>query len=205
MSLSIICLSCEPYSVKRLRRRVKNTQNLSNVRIYNETSQQFLSHIREECAALDKEVLFWLDAHGYGFDWPLKEELAFVTANFQRAFVLIDDFKVPGLDCFGFDEYNGQVCSFEYIKSALNPGLEYRLCYPDYEERTSAHHPLRGWGLIEFGHSEELILPESLRNKVRCKSKVLNDRENQNAIESRYWLGPLCLKRALLQLLTSSY
>jgi hypothetical protein len=140
--------------------------------------------VKDELGSLDKRVLFWLDAHGYGFEWPLRKEISFITTNFERAYILIDDFKVPGLDCFGFDEYDGQVCSFEYIKSALNPGLEYRLCYPNYKERTSAHHPLRGWGLLEFGHNEDLTLPASLRNKVRCISKVLNDREIQDTPET---------------------
>lgn len=178
------CLSCEP-DPQAFQEALNNTESLLNVHIYNETSQRFLKHIEQEYPHLSREnILFWLDAHGYGFEWPLREEIAFITANFQRAFVLIDDFKVPGWDCFGFDEYNGQVCSFEYIKSALNPGLEYRICYPNYKERTSAHHPLRGWGLIEFGHSEGLILPESLTDKVCFITKVLNDRENQNTIEA---------------------
>jgi hypothetical protein len=116
---------------------------------------------------LSENVLFWLDAHGYGFKWPLREEVSFITGHFQTAYVLIDDFKVPGLDCFGYDLYDGQECSFDYIRDALDESIEYSLYYPSYTERTSRHHPLRGWGLIEFGHEAALELPTTLRDKVR--------------------------------------
>jgi hypothetical protein len=116
---------------------------------------------------LDGEVLFWLDAHGYGFEWPLREEVSVITTYWQKAYLLIDDFLVPGLDCFGYDEYKGQVCSFDYIKNSLNDQHEYSLYYPPYIERTSKHHPLRGWGLIEYGHCAKLDLPETTRSRIR--------------------------------------
>lgn len=148
---------------------MKNTEGLANISIYNETSQEFIHRLKRQYSNLfDEKSLFWLDSHGYGFKWPLKEEIAFITPNFKAAFILIDDFKVPGLDIFGYDEYEGQECSFDYIKEDLNPKLEYRLYYPNYTDRTSKHHPLRGWGLIEFGHGSELKLTESLKEKVHC-------------------------------------
>jgi len=112
-------------------------------------------------------VLYWLDAHGYGFKWPLREEIATLTGNCAKAFVLIDDFLVPGLDCFGYDRYENQICSFEYIADSMDRKHQYRVYFPHYTERTSKHHPLRGWVLIEFGHFSPIDLPPKLVGKVR--------------------------------------
>ena len=79
---------------------------------------------------------------------------------------MIDDFKVPGLECFGYDVYEGQECSFEYINDSLNPQLDYNFYYPMYTDRTSKHHPLRGWVLIEYGSQEGLKVPDALRKKI---------------------------------------
>jgi hypothetical protein len=164
---NIRCLSCEP-DARAFQEAVKNTAEFSNVSIYNETSQAFITHLKQhERTLFEANVLFWLDAHGYGFDWPLKEEVFFVTRAFKRAYVLIDDCKVPGLDCFGYDKYKEQICSFDYVKDAINPHIEYQLYYPCYKDRTSRYHPLRGWGLIVFGLIRELELPGFLQDKVK--------------------------------------
>lgn len=160
------CISCEPDD-EAFQRASQNISAYQNVDLYNETSQDFIERFRGSREILDSEVLFWLDAHGHGFEWPLREEVSFITTNFKRAFILIDDFKVPGLDCFGYDEHQGQICAFDYVKDVLNKRRDYRLYYPQYTKRTSQYHPLRGWGLIEFGHANELNLPEDLRGKVR--------------------------------------
>ena len=96
----------------------------------------------------DRKIFIWLDAHGGAYKWPLREEVSFFTRKIKTGYILIDDFKVPDLSCFGYDSYNGQVCSFDYIKEDINPDLQYHLEYPTYTERTSTFHPLRGWGLF---------------------------------------------------------
>jgi hypothetical protein len=99
----ITCLSCEPGTEAHSNAAI-NTSGLLNVRLYNETSTDFLIRIKREMQFLFHErVLFWLDAHGYGFDWPLKEEIEFITTNFNKAIILIDDFKVPERGCFKYD------------------------------------------------------------------------------------------------------
>lgn len=160
------CFSCEP-DPTAFSHAVTNTNTFSNVHLYNEMSQAFMKRMMEnKQQELSDEVLFWLDAHDYGFEWPLKEEIELITSHWEKAFVLIDDFFVPGLDCFGYDQYDGQVCSFDFIKDSLNEKHQYRLYYPAYTEKTSKTHPLRGWGLIEFGHSGELALPAGLSGKI---------------------------------------
>jgi len=163
---NILCLSCEPDKVA-YRHAKRNVSKYPNVAIYNETSHKFLKRLLKDPQIITRDTLYWLDAHGYGFKWPLREEIRVLTKHCTKAFFLIDDFRVPGLDCFGYDQYENQICSFEYIKDALNERCEYRLYYPRYTDRTSTFHPLRGWGLIEFGHSQEIDLPETLSGKVR--------------------------------------
>lgn len=161
------CISCEP-DKDAFNEAVKNTAEYANVDVYNQTSQDFINFIRNERREVfSKECLFWLDAHGYGFEWPMKDELSFITSNFEKGFIFIDDFKVPGLDCFKYDVYKDQICSFDYVKGSLDPKRRYRLYYPAYTDKTSKHHPLTGWGLIEFGHEEEIELPEALRVKIQ--------------------------------------
>jgi len=165
----IQCLSCEP-DPKAFRHASRNTSGLSNVAVYDETSQEFMRRLELEFSNIFQEnVMFWLDAHGYGFKWPLREELAFITRNFRAAYIFIDDFKVPGLDCFGYDEFDRQICSFDHVKDVLNEKIGYTVHYPNYTERTSEHHPLRGWGLIEFGHQRKLVFSEAMKNKVRSE------------------------------------
>ncbi len=148
----ITCISCEPHK-ESYEEAIKNTSDYDNVTIYNITSQELIKILSAK-EIFDKNILFWLDAHGYGFEWPLKEEIAFITKEFNRAYVLIDDFKIPDKEMFGWDEYNDQICSFEYIKDSIFIKDEVSLYYPSYTEKTSAFHPLRGWCLISFGYDK---------------------------------------------------
>lgn len=164
---AIQCLSCEPDG-DAYGEAVKNTHGLLNVTLYNATSQEFMDIIaRERKDVFGEKGFFWLDSHGYGFQWPLREEISFITTHFGAAYILVDDFKVPGLDCFGWDEYEGQICSFEYISGSIKDRLAYSLYYPAYTDRTSKHHALRGWGLIAFGHDRELEIPSGLKNRIK--------------------------------------
>jgi hypothetical protein len=159
------CLSCEP-DQSAFEQASANVGNYSNVVLFNGTSQKFIEHLsKHEPGIFSEQCFFWLDAHGYGFEWPLKKELEFVTGKFNSGYILIDDFKVPERDHFGYDQYQDQVCSYDFVKEALNPGRFYQLYYPTYQDKTSKHHPLRGWGLLVFGHND-FILPEKLADKM---------------------------------------
>ena len=163
----IQCLSCDP-DKGAFNEAFKNTRGFNNISLFNKTSQDFFVSIGEaKKRILENNTLFFLDAHGYGFQWPLKYEIAFITNNFKKGYILIDDFKVPGMDCFRYDVYKGQVCSYDFIKEAFNPQHNYRVYYPNYTDTTSIHHPLCGWGLFEFGFENGIDLPEVLRNKIK--------------------------------------
>lgn len=158
--------SCEP-DKEAFEHARKNAALCRNVRLFNTTSIAMLKGlVKDDPAFIKRDTVFWLDAHGYGFQWPLREEVAFITARFTRGYMFIDDFQVPGLKEFKWDKYEGQSCSFDYIKDAITPACSYSLYYPAYREKTSRHHPLVGWGLIEFGHGEKLGLPSTLQGKI---------------------------------------
>jgi len=144
----ISCISCEP-DIEAYQHAINNTKNQKNAIIYNELSQEFLTILTEKHQDIFNEInLIWLDAHGYGFEWPLKEEVEFFSRNMRNSLLLIDDFEVPHLQEFGYDSSNEQICSHDYICSVIQE--PYSLYYPNYTEKTSNHHPLRGWGLYVF-------------------------------------------------------
>jgi len=142
----VSCWSCELHN-KRFRAAKERCEVYPNVQLFQESSQEFIKRQEE---MRDVPTLFWLDAHGRGFEWPLLEEIEFITNHFTHCYILIDDFKIPDAPWFGFDEYNGQKCEHEYIKDQI-AWSDYELWYPTYKEHTSAFHPLRGWGLYAHG------------------------------------------------------
>jgi len=150
-------LSCEPSEAACELAR-KHAGVRAGVDVFHEGSAELRERLSSDHAALlDGPVLAWLDTHDYGAAWPLRDEVRFFTARCPRGFVLVDDFQVPGDARFGFDAYDGRVCGFERIAGSIASKVDFRLYYPAYAERTSPHHPLRGWGLVQFGpRGEEL-------------------------------------------------
>jgi hypothetical protein len=162
----VLCLSCEP-DPEAFAHALSNTEGLPNVSMRNETSQEFLAHLAAEHADLaESQCTLWLDAHGYGFAWPLREEVAYFTTHLASGRMLIDDFLVPGHKEFGYDHYQDQVCSFAYIRGSIRAGLKYDLYYPAYRERTSEHHVLRGWGLIAWGEGRKVEWSDELKGAI---------------------------------------
>ncbi len=63
----------------------------------------------------NQTVFFYLDAHGVG-DLPLLDETLLIFQNGVQAVVMIDDFKVPNDQGYGFDDYGeGAILSLDYI------------------------------------------------------------------------------------------
>ena len=94
--------------------------------------------------------VFWLDAHADGVPLPLAQEVAFITRVYPRGRMFIDDFKVPDRPWFGFDAYTDGTISLDYVLPYLNRLHGYSVTLPRYRERTSTHHPLRGWCCISW-------------------------------------------------------
>lgn len=130
-------------------------KDYKNVLVKRQTSPEFLYELtKNNPSILEKDTIFWLDSHANGFKWPLRDEVMFITSYFSKGYIFIDDFLVPENPQFGYDEYDGQVCSLEYIKDMLDGTKKYEIYYPAYKDRTSEFCKLRGWVMIEFGHSE---------------------------------------------------
>ncbi|MFX1554506.1 MAG: hypothetical protein ACFFBV_11325 [Promethearchaeota archaeon] len=148
--------SCEPnknyFSIA-----TKKLKTFNSCKIYNETSQEFLPKIlnRED---LNKELIFFfLDAHGEGFKWPLKQEIEQITYNLTEAIILIDDFKVPNNPQFNYDVYADQECSMDFIKNKLNSARNYVFIYPKYRIKTSNYPHFPGYIIILMGLDLSLI------------------------------------------------
>jgi hypothetical protein len=158
----IPAFSCEP-DEKAYGLAKGNIGDAHQVTILNGTSGELLLRLKAGSGELFKrKTLFWLDAHGYGFEWPLADEVRFISENFEHAYILIDDFKVPGMDCFGYDQYDELICSYDYVKPSFS--RDYQLFYPTYTDRTSTYHPLRGWGLFVLG--QDFLIPPQLQDKM---------------------------------------
>ena len=72
---------------------------VDNVKVINENSAEYLK-------CLDKSLSYfiYLDAHWYS-DLPLNNELE-ILSQVKKQIILIDDFKVPYHNDWGFDKYN---------------------------------------------------------------------------------------------------
>jgi hypothetical protein len=160
------CSSCEPDDAA-FRFAREQAAPMRNAQVFHEASPDFLHAMAaRDPQFCQRETIFWLDSHGYGFRWPLREEIEFITSRFSSAFIFIDDFQVPGQPQFLFDEYDGQVCGLDWIAAGFHARQDYRLVYPCYREKTSTHHPLKGWVLITFGSANSLEIPPQLAGKV---------------------------------------
>lgn len=162
--------SCEP-DKEAFEFTAKKVSSFKNVTFLKQTSPEFLYSIeKSDPKIVTRETTFWLDSHGMGFKWPLKDEVKNITEKFSKGYLFIDDFLVPGRQQFGYSTYDNQICSSEYIESSLDKTKKYTVCYPTYTSASGLYDPLRGWVLIEFGHTTPLELPSSLQSKVNCHS-----------------------------------
>ena len=143
----LTCYSCEPNEERFLAAR-SSTAALANCRITQENSPQLLQRLAQT-EAVNTPTLFWLDAHGYGFDWPLRQEIEIITNYWREPLILIDDLRVPGHPWFGWDEYGPQECSYGYIQDSI-AHRSHQVWYPNYPAKIVTSWPMRGWGLITF-------------------------------------------------------
>jgi hypothetical protein len=153
------CFSCEgDRKAYAIAKKNLKSQNSNNVRLIHTLSPQFLYGLQTENPDItDSNAVFWLDAHGFGFEWPLRDELKHILANYKNCHIVIDDFKVPNRSQFGYDSYNNQECSLEYIGDILSSHKDIKIYLPNYSEVTSDYNPLRGWVCIQVGNSKSMI------------------------------------------------
>jgi hypothetical protein len=144
--------ACEPDKAAFAKAQ-ETTSSDMNIHLYQMLSPDFLYQLHQEKPNLRQTLnLYWLDAHDYGFQWPLYDEIRYITETMEHGIILVDDAQVPTHpDLFRYCAYDGQECNLDYIKSALASNQRYRVFYPAYTEHTSPHHPLIGTMGILFG------------------------------------------------------
>ncbi|WP_424100578.1 hypothetical protein [Moorena producens] len=80
-------------------------------------------------------VLFFLDAHSHIYT-PLLDELKAIAETGIKPVIVIHDWKVPNRPDLGYDSYNGQDYTFEWIKPSIEAiyGNDYIYYYNDKAE-----------------------------------------------------------------------
>ena len=144
--------SCEPTS-QSFNQVQKHLQDINvSAYFYNMRSPDFIYYIHQEFPNLRyQNNLYWLDAHGHGYKWPLDRELEFITQTHDTAIIIVDDSEVPDRPQFVYASYDDKECNRAYIQQALTLDRQYMFVYPTYTEHTSPHHPLVGHTIIVFG------------------------------------------------------
>ncbi len=154
--------SCEIHPPSLAKARARCAQ-LRNVEISSTRSPEFLHELLTKTPAIKSEVTtYWLDAHWDGY-WPLLDELRFLFAHVDRAFIAIDDFKVPSRSEFGFDCYGGQECSLDYIAPVLRT-REHSIILPKYGMDSKVLNQLRGTCTIIVGQKGLSFSPELMNS-----------------------------------------
>jgi predicted O-methyltransferase YrrM len=104
---------------KYARAAARCLHNFPQVRVVNRDSRSALRMLKESASLPLSRVLFYLDAH-WEADLPLRDEVRMVTESWQSSVIVIDDFKVPDDDGYGFDTWGNDQLSIEYLgKEAL--------------------------------------------------------------------------------------
>jgi hypothetical protein len=96
----------------------------------------------------------YLDAHWYDY-LPLRDELT-TLREWQNTVVMIDDFKVPSDDRFGWDKYDDEreIC-LQHIEGSFGDRAVYFPSYPATQEGEAA---ARGYCVIAMSQTLQQVL-----------------------------------------------
>jgi hypothetical protein len=101
--------------------------NAHKCKIYFKDSRRFLEDLSINQTGMNP--FFYLDAHWYG-DLPLHGELETIRDKWDNFLILIDDFKVPGIDAFGYDTYKGKPLDQNVLLKIFKKDI--KIFYPKY-------------------------------------------------------------------------
>jgi hypothetical protein len=140
-----------------------------NVTVSLSSSVPFLQ-AREATSA---STLFYLDSH-WENHLPLREELELIFARYPNSVVLIDDFKVPDDEGYGFDHYAAdKELTIEYVRASNVPALFYFFPSTPSMQETGAK---RGWVVLtanaEMAHQLR-TLPLVREHRLRSEATQL--------------------------------
>jgi len=122
----------------------KKLENFKKIHLIFNDSKNIESILKEKKIDNANRVFFYLDAH-HENDYPLLDELKFITSFYNNNLILIDDFQVPGDDGYGFDSFNGKKLNLNLISSSLI-GENY-IYFPKVSSKIETGR-LRGYVLI---------------------------------------------------------
>lgn len=99
-----------------------------DIHLHLSDSRSFLKDVVMKKVPKDASVFFYLDAHWYN-DLPLLEEMRIIK-HWEKALVLVDDFKVPGDDGYSYDDYGpDKQLTLDYL-SPLDKEMPLRKFFP---------------------------------------------------------------------------
>lgn len=147
------CYTCEIDDKTYNQTVEKLKDNHPNIHFHHRHSVRFLQDL-----AIQGFPLFWLDAHSHGYGGSsLTEEIETIMELWDQGYIMIDDFKVPHDNRFGYDRYK-DVGDLEW--SLIEPvvrGIDTDgPVYPHYEPEKIS----RGWILFAFGKARLPELPD---------------------------------------------
>lgn len=125
-----------------------------NVHLHHGDSVAFL---RSLTPTLSGAVNFvYLDAHWYDY-LPLRDELS-LLANWHNTVVMIDDFKVPFDEAFGWDRYDEdrEIC-LRYIEGSIGSSPIY---FPNYPAKREGVGIARGYCVIAMSQRHAAVLDQ---------------------------------------------
>lgn len=145
-NFSVPVRSCEFIGMYR-RESAFRLRTYPHAQVVGGSSPVLLSRFAGE-GAFGAAPLFFLDAHWYTY-WPLLDELE-VLRHLPKAVIMIDDFKVPGRNDFGYDSQPTRTGAIEsdlrYIAPKLR-GNNIHILFPNYGA-SQAFPAGRGHGLM---------------------------------------------------------
>ncbi len=128
--------------------------DLGNVHLQHGDSVDFLRSLSPRLAAAANFV--YLDAHWYDY-LPLKDELL-ILREWPSTIVMIDDFKVPADQRFGWDKYDDEreIC-LEHIDGSFGDNPVH---FPSYPAPHEGDVPPRGYCVIAMSAPLQKVLDD---------------------------------------------
>ncbi|HUD86252.1 MAG TPA: class I SAM-dependent methyltransferase [Xanthobacteraceae bacterium] len=126
--------------------------DMENVHLHHGNSVDFLRSLSTTVS--DAVNFVYLDAHWYDY-LPLRDELS-VIGDWPNTVVMIDDFKVPFDERFGWDRYDDEreIC-MAYIEGSIGAGAVY---FPNYSAEQEGLKIARGYCVIAFSERYAEVL-----------------------------------------------